>query len=294
MMNMPRKLRRKSRQPRILAGLLAVCLLATALGQDLHQPRNHVEDRANVIPSNVERQLIAILADLEHKTGAQIIVLTIDTTAGQSIEDYTLKLAEKWKLGQKDKENGALVVVAVKDRDYRFEVGYGLEGVLPDSVVGDIGRNYFVPYFRKGDYSNGIYQGLLAVVQKVAADANVTVSGAVAPVTPRSSGQRYNGRRRMGIFGACGGVPFILMIVIFSILRGRAGHYGRWGGGGSSNWIMWMLLGSMMGGRRHYGGGSSWGSGFGGGGFGGGGFGGGSFGGGGGGGFGGGGASGSW
>ncbi len=280
----------------ILAACAFLAVVSAAVGQDLPQPRNHVEDRANVIQPNVERQLIAVLADLERKTGAQIIVVTVETTGGVSIEDYALNLAERWKLGQKDKENGALVVVAVKDRDYRFEIGYGLEGVLPDSFVGSVGRNYFVPYFRQGDYSSGIYQGVLAMVQQVARDANVSISGAAAPVAPkapRATGQRgYRRGSRRGLWGSCGVVPFIVIIIIFSVLRSRAGYHRRWGGFGGGSWLTWMLLGSMLGGgRRRYGG---WGGGgFGGGGFGGG-FGGGSFGGGGGGGFGGGGASGSW
>lgn len=246
-----------------------------------------------MINQNVERQLIAVLADLERKTGAQMIALTINTTGGTPIEDYALRLAERWKLGQEGKDNGALAVIAVKDRKYWITVGYGVESVLPDGFVGTVGRKYFQPYFRQGDYSNGIYQGMLALVQQVAKAENVSISGAAAPVAPRAAGRRGSGRRpRAGLFGSCGILPFIVMIVVFSILRNRAGYRRRWGGCGGGGWLTWMLLGSMLGGgRRRHGG---WGGGgFGGGGFGGG-FGGGSFGGGGGGGFGGGGAGGSW
>jgi uncharacterized protein len=238
-----------------------------------------------------------VLAELERKTGAQTIVLTVDTTGDIPIKDYALGLAERWKLGQAGKDNGVLAVIAVNDRKYWITVGYGVESVLPDGFVGTVGRKYFQPYFRQGDYSNGIYQGMLALVQEVAKAENVSISGAAAPVAPRgqqSTARRvHGGRRRVGLFGSCGVLPFIVLIVLFSILRSRAGYRRRWGGYGGGSWLTWMLLGSMLGsGRRHYGG---WGgSGFGGGGFGGGGFGGGSFGGGGGGGFGGGGAGGSW
>ncbi len=283
---------------RAIAALVALAVplaaVSVAVGQDLPQPRNHVEDRAGVIQDGVERQLIAILADLERKTGAQIIVLTIDSTGGVPIEDYALSLAERWKLGQKDKENGGLVVVAVKDRTYRFEIGYGLEGTLPDSVCGNIGRMYFQPYFRRGDYSNGVYQGVLALVQRVAGVANVKIAGAVAPTAPQAQPRGRHRSPLAALLGSCGLGPIIVLLIVFSILRSRAGHYRRWGGYGGGGWLTWLLLGSMLGGggRRHYGGGGGWGGGFGGGGFGG--FGGGSFGGGGGGGFGGGGASGSW
>lgn len=271
---------------RNFAACLVLAVVSVAVGQDLPQPRNHVEDRAGVISQNVERQLIAVLADLERKTGAQMIALTINTTGGVEIEDYALRLAERWKLGQAGEDNGALAVIAVKDHKYWITVGYDVESVLPDGFVGSVGRKYFQPYFRQGDYSNGIYQGMLALVQQIAKAENVSISGAAAPVAPRAASRRGSGRR--GLFGSCGILPFIVMIVIFSILRNRAGYRRRWGGCGSSGWLTWMLLGSMLGGgRRRHGG-------WGGGGFGGGGFGGGSFGGGGGGGFGGGGAGGSW
>jgi uncharacterized protein len=275
-------------------GLLGAVAIGAA--QDLPVPRNHVEDRAGVIRDDVERQLIRVLAELEQKTGAQLIVLTVDSTGGLPIEDYALRLAERWKLGQKDKENGALVVVAVKDRKYRFEIGYGLEGVLPDGFVGTVGRDYFTPHFRRNDYSTGIYQGTLALVQRVAADANVKISSlAAAPAraAPRPPAGRARRRSLLAaLLGSCG-MPILMLIILLSVLRSRLGYRRRWGGYGGGSWLTWMLLGSMLGGGRRYYGGGGWSSGFGGGGFGGG-FGGGSFGGGGGGGFGGGGASGGW
>lgn len=266
---------------RIAAALAIVATMSAAAAQNLPQPRNHVEDRASVISDGAERQLIAVLAELEQKTGAQVIVLTIDTTGGVPIDDYTLRTAERWKLGQAGKDNGALAVIAVKDRKYWITVGYGLEGRLPDGFAGSIGRDYFRPYFRQGDYSAGVQQGMLAIVGAVAKEYNVQISGAAAP----KPGPGRTLRRR----APCGVLPIILLIVAFNIFRSRMGHQRRWGGG-SNSWLMWMLLGSVMGGGRRYGGGGGWG----GGGFGGGGFGGGSFGGGGGGGFGGGGAGGGW
>lgn len=277
------------------AGALLALLAAVSAcsAQDLPVPRNHVDDRARVISQSFEQQLIAILAELERKTGVQMIVLTVNTTGGVPIGDYALRLSERWQLGQKGKDNGALIVVAVKDRKYRFEIGYGLEGILPDSYCGTIGRRYFQPHFRQGNYSEGIYGGVIVLVQRVAKAEDVSIAGAMAAPPPpagRQYGQRTARSDRRG-YAFCSLLPLILVFIMLNVLFRRGRAYRRWGYGHSGSWLTWLLLGSMLGGgRRHYGGG------FGGGGFGGGfgGFGGGSFGGGGGGSFGGGGASGGW
>ena len=95
-----------------------------------------------------------------------MIVLTIDTTDGVPIETYSINLAGQWKLGQKGKDNGALIVVAKNDRAYRLEIGYGLEGSLPDGFCGTVGRAYFAPYFKKGQYSEGVLLGVVVLVHK--------------------------------------------------------------------------------------------------------------------------------
>ena len=289
MQNMTRHRNTRSRIVPRLALAAAMLAALPAVAQELPRPQNHVADHANVIRDDVERKLVATLAELEEKTGAQILVVTVQTTGAAPIDDYTFKLAERWKLGQKGDDNGALVMVAVRDRKYWITVGYGLEPVLPDGLVGGVGRKYFVPYFRRSDYSSGIYAGTLALVQRVARENNVAVGGLPA-AGPHAGGAEERVRTPLAaLLGSCGIVPIIILIVVINALRARAGHHGRWGGQRSSNWLLWMVLGSMMsGGRRHHGGGSWGGGGFGGG------FGGGSFGGGGGGGFGGGGAGGSW
>lgn len=132
-------------------------------------PSNYVVDLAGIIDDNVEISLDRYLKELEQKTTAQFIVLTVTSLEGESIDEFSITTAhDKWKLGQKGKDNGALLVVALKDRKYRFEIGYGLEGILPDSLVGSIGRDYLVPYFQKGDISTGVYAATLAVANKIA------------------------------------------------------------------------------------------------------------------------------
>jgi uncharacterized protein len=237
-------------------------------------PPDPVVDLAGIIDDSVQTRLNRYLRELEQKTTAQMVILTVKSLQGQSLEEFSITIAhDKWKLGQKGKDNGILLVVALNERKYRIEVGYGLEGILPDSLVGSIGRQYLVPYFRRGDYSGGIYAATLAIANEVAGNAGVKITGmaAVENVSP------VKGRRKAT--GFLGKIVFLLIflgIVVIFIKNPRS--------------FLILLLLSSMGGRRGHWGGSGGGFGGGGGGFGGGG---GGFGGGGGG-FGGGGASGSW
>ncbi|HUI68711.1 MAG TPA: TPM domain-containing protein [Nitrospirota bacterium] len=231
-------------------------------------PRDYVVDLAGVIGDDVRSKLNAYLAELEQKTTAQVLVLTVQSLDGEDIESFSLRTAEEWKLGRKGKDNGVLITVAVKDRKYRIEVGYGLESVLPDSAVGSIGREYLVPSFRKGDYSTGIFAAALVVIRAIASHEGIQITG--FPGIQRSN-EDY-ARKPIGILGSI--IPIILFVIAV-ILFITNPHQ-----------CLLVLLAISFGGR-----GRGWsGGGFGG--FGGGGSGG--FGGGGGGGFGGGGASGGW
>ena len=252
---------------------MVLCLIigAASLGpaaQIPALPDNPVVDLAAVVDDSVKTKLNGYLRELEDKTTAQMAILTIQSLEGQSIEDFSISIAhDRWKLGQKGRDNGVLLVVAVNDRKYRIEVGYGLEAVLPDSLVGSIGRQYLVPYFKKGDYSTGIYTAALVITNEIAKDAGVKISG--LPVVKRTQSEKAR-KESSGPFGKLISIfIFVVMLIIFIK--------------NPKSFLAFMLL-SSMGGRRGPWGGS--GGGFGGGGFG-------SFGGGGGG-FGGGGASGSW
>ena len=230
-------------------------------------PRDYVVDLASIISPDVSTRLNSLLLELEQKTTAQVLVLTVQSLDGEEIRSFGIRMAEKWKLGQKGKDNGALIIVAVKDRKYTIEVGYGLESILPDSLVGSIGREYFVPYFRKGDYSSGIYAGTLAVVRTIARHEGASI-GAAGQGGARP-GVTIVGRP-VGMFHVVVFGIFALIALVLFITHPRQ--------------CLLLLLASQMGGGR--GGWSGGGGGFSGGG--------GSFGGGGGGGFGGGGASGGW
>ncbi|HMK61107.1 MAG TPA: TPM domain-containing protein [Dissulfurispiraceae bacterium] len=227
-------------------------------------PQTYVVDLAGIINSDVQAKLDAYLKELEQKTSVQMVVLTIKSLDGDSIEDFSIRMAhEKWKIGQKGKDNGLLLTVALNDRKYRIEVGYGLEGILPDSLIGTIGRQYLVPYFKKGDYGEGIFNTTLEIIKTVAAAQGVEITG-----LPRAAALKRSSKRELSLSDIFWMSILIMFLApfLFSLMRRRT-YGGYWGGPG----------------------------GFGGGGFGGG-FGGGSDGGfsGGGGGFGGGGASGDW
>jgi len=256
----------------LIAALLLTCS-AVALAQvNLPEPRHYVEDYANVVNSSDEQSLNGVLQELEQKTGAQYIVLTVETTGGIPIQPFSIELAEKWQLGQKGKDTGMLFVLATKDRKYWFSTGYGLEGFITDQYCSRVGREVLEPYLKKGDYSQGIHQANLQIAQKIAAQSGVILTG--MPKLRPVPGQR---RPRARGLPCCSLLP---LIFLFLILFGGLGRGMGW----------WFFLPFMLGGFGGHGGYGRSGS-YGGGSFGGG-FGG--FGGGMGGGFGGGGAGGSW
>ncbi|MEW6670181.1 MAG: TPM domain-containing protein [Thermodesulfobacteriota bacterium] len=228
------------------------------------RPERYVVDLAGIIAADTEAKLNGLLQELEQKTTAQFVILTIESLDGEAIESFALKVAhDKWKLGLKGKDNGLLLLVAVKDRKYRAEVGYGLEGVLPDSFVGSVGRDYLVPYFRKGDYSTGIFRAAQVLAAQIAGESGAGTTG--IPKTEEGGKPVKSDSRFETIFTL---LVFIVLLIAF-IKNPRA-------------FLLFFLLSSTSGRSRPWGGGGGFGGGFG------------SFGGGGGGGFGGGGASGSW
>ena len=156
-------------------------------------PGNYVVDLAGIVDSGVQTRLNAYLKELEQKTTVQMVVLTIKSLDGDSIDDFSLRMAhDKWKLGQKGKDNGLLLTVAVDDHKYRIEVGYGLEGTLPDSMVGTIGRQYLVPYFKKGDYNAGIFNASLEIIKTIAAAQGVEITG-----MPKAAGIKSKREKRL-------------------------------------------------------------------------------------------------
>ncbi len=257
--------------------LLPIAARAEAV-KSLPQPTDYVSDFAKVLSPEAVARLDAICEQLDHsQANSKVAVVTINSLDGDDASDYATQLEDHWKMGDKSgtKENRyALVLLAVNDHKYQIEIGYGLEGILPDGKTGDIGRS-MVPDLRARDYDGAMTTAVGQIAQVIAADAHITLTGDV----PTAPAEYAPEQRQSHPFA-----KLILIIIVliffggFSLLRMFLGwglFFGGWGRGGG-------------GGGPFIGGG---GGGFGGGGGGGGGF---SGFGGGGGGFGGGGAGGSW
>lgn len=282
--------------------LLFAAALAAAVGAmaEIAVPplQARVTDLAGVLTGAQRTALEERLAAFEKAKGSQIAVLVVPTTQPETIEQYGIRVADAWKLGRKGVDDGALLLVAIKDRTVRIEVGYGLEGVLPDAIAKRIIDEDIVPRFKQGDYYGGIEAGVGRMIRVVEGE----------PLPPPRTRQPAAGGgvdvQQLFVLG------LLLVFVVGGVLRAM---FGRMLGSGIigavGGFIAWLLVGSLFaaiaagvilwlisaatgsgGGSSRHGGwypGGGWSSG-GGGGFGGGGFGGG------GGGFGGGGASGRW
>jgi uncharacterized protein len=256
----------------LLAGLF-LFFSATARAESiasLPQPNDYVSDFAHVLSPEAVARLDAICAQLDHTAAnAQVAVVTVHDLNGDDAADYADQLETKWKMGRKGSDRGVLVLLAVADHKYRIEVGYGLEGILPDGKIGDIGRE-MIPDLRAGDYDGAMTLAVGEVAQVIAADAKVTLNAELPAAAPTVQPAHQS--------SPLGGLIFFIILLVFfggfSLLRilfGASLFFGGWGRGG------WRG-GPWIGGGGFGGGGGGFGGG-GGGGFGG--FGGGSFGGGG-------------
>lgn len=258
--------------------LVLVCA-PPAMGEvTVPYPKSFITDLANIIEPTTQRQLEGWLAELNQKTGAFVLVLTVPTTDGESLFDFVHRHAELWDKQATGTGIGVVICVTIKEREARIHTSYGLEHILPDSWCGSVSRNQIAANFKRGDANRGMYEATVAVATKIAQAKKITLTG-----IPNIQQRRSSGKGR-GL--ACGGgMPFFILLMVVGSAFGRNRRYGAWRGGGM---LQGMLLGSILGSSMR-GGRSSWGGGGGGfggggfGGFGGGGFGGGGFGGGGGG-----------
>jgi len=147
--------------------LITAMLLSAALqayGADIPFLTGRVTDNAQILTGEAKKSIAESLKTHEAATGNQIAVLTLPTLDGQSIEEYAVAVFKAWKLGQKGKDNGILLIVVPDDRRLRIEVGYGLEGTLTDGMAGSIIRDTITPHFKKNDYNSGIQSGVKAIV----------------------------------------------------------------------------------------------------------------------------------
>lgn len=251
--------------------LLALCLtfllfnLSSPQAQIRIQPSGFVNDFARVIDPESARAMEQIAQAILQKTGAQVAVVTVESFAPYAtIEEFSVELAQSWGIGRKGKDDGVLIVLSMKERKVRIEVGYGLEGAIPDAVAGRILDERVIPLFRQQQWGKGLLQGLIGVGTRIAQENNMDPKELMIPASQTAA--RPSKKRDsfdigplifILIFLLIGGRRFFWPLLFLSSVRPRRGSFG--GGFGSGGF-----------GGDSFGGGGSFG-GFGGGSFGGGG-----------------------
>jgi uncharacterized protein len=221
--------------------LLAGSLCSFAQGEavkSLPRPTDYVSDFAHVMSPAVQQQIDRVCGQVDREARAQIAVVTIHSTDGEPIQQYAVDLYQAWGIGSKHSDRGVLILFAVNDRKRFIDTGYGLEGILPDGRVGEIGRQ-MVPYLRANDFDGAVMLAVGQVSQIVANDAGVTLT----PLTrqARQPQQIHISLLHIIIFGI-----FLVLVVIFlartggsgllgfllGMFLGGGGRGGGWGGGG--------------------------------------------------------------
>lgn len=217
---------------RALAVVVLACVLtcAPALAQEpppeLTKP---VNDFAGVIDSTSAREIETLIRSLQQATGDVVVIATVDTIAPYAdINEYAVKMFENRGrgIGERGRDNGLLIVVAVKDRMVRVEVGYELEQFITDGFAGETRRDDMNPAFRQGNYGEGLLAATQRIIGRIAEGRNVTLQG-VRPIERRANQRISGGSHVVALF-----VLFIIINLIAGRMRGRRRFRGGWGGGG--------------------------------------------------------------
>ncbi len=219
---------------RVLLGMALIVLLASsAIALEIPKLEARVTDLAGLLTPEQISALDAKLRDLETTDSTQIAILIIPSLEGEALEDYSERVATAWRLGQKGRDNGAMLLVAMKERKVRIEVGYGLEATLTDALSRRIIQNEIVPSFREGNYYSGIDAAATALIQ--------VVRGTYQPVERpvRQTGRRSGGRS-----------SFDWLIFLLFPLLWILSSTGKWGGGllgaGAGMYLSYALAGTML------------------------------------------------
>ena len=229
---------------RLLLAVFAVCFAATLMAQrvaDLPTPTDYVSDIAHVLSPEAIAQIDQVCGQLDHSQAkSQIAVVTVQTLDGDDAADYANQLEDKWKIGSKGTDKGVLILLAVRDHQRRIDVGYGLEGILPDGKLGDIGRA-MVPDLRANDYDGAVLLAVGQVAQDIAADAHVTLNQGAPlenePIEPTVHHSSVLGKLILLIIVLIffGGFSLLRMLFGFGLFFSGWGG-GGWRGGGGGNW----------------------------------------------------------
>ncbi|MBU4221646.1 MAG: TPM domain-containing protein [Euryarchaeota archaeon] len=236
--------------------IILMLLLPTASAVSYPQLSGYVTDNANMIDQSYETKITQLAGAIEKETTVQIAVVTIGSLEGEPMGMYAEELFKKAGIGKKDKDNGLLIVVAKQERDYRFEVGYGLEGTVTDSMYVNIGKRIIEPNFKNGEYGKGIYESMLVVQELVRGNPEV-----VSQYSMNSGGSGSDPDAFAGLF-------IILLVLVVGFIFFIAIMNSTYGGGtiGRRRYgYREPRIGWGMGGSGRYGGGG-FGGGFGGGG----------------------------
>lgn len=248
-----------------LAGLFAAMYLivgAVAAAQPKIPPAPassiYIQDYAGVVKDDIKPKINSLGARLATATKAQVVVVTVKSLDGVPIEEYALTLLREWGIGDKKLNNGVLILVAVNDRQSRIEVGYGLEGILPDAKTGRIQDEFMISYFAQGDFSRGIYNGYKAVISEVAKEYNADIKLDSKPVgkikNEKPAGPSWwdglpwwtqvaVGAGVLGLLAVdwlfFGGTFTFLILALFRGRGGSGGGYGGGSGGGGGSSRKW-------------------------------------------------------
>ena len=208
-----------------------VAVLTAETVASLPAPTGYVNDFAGVLSPSTVQSVDALCAQVDRQAHAQIAVVTIKTLDNdQSIEEFATALEEKWKVGAKGTDRGVLMVLVMKPRRGRIEVGYGLEGILNDAKVGDIGRS-MVPAAQQGDYNRAVPLGVSQIAQVIATDAGVTLTQPMRQYRQQPQPVPIHLSLWQVVLGGLG-ILFVLFILV------RTGNVG----------LIFFLLGNLMGG----------------------------------------------
>jgi len=245
-----------------LGGLLAASAGMAQAALPSPPPELYVLDQAGVLSSESEALIIATSQDLAHQTKAQIAVVTLNSLEGQSIEQAALQIGRQWQLGDAQLNNGVLILVVPSQRQSRIEVGYGLEGALTDGKTGRIQDEFMLPFFRQGDYDQGLVNGYQALVIEVAREYGVTIN--ITPAQPPDTSTSTEVPWWVTVLWVVGLIlllwvdqvffnGFILGFILGNIFRGGGRGGGGFGGGGFGG----GGFGGSSGGGGSFGGGGS-------------------------------------
>ena len=217
---------------RLLPGLLLLFAL-TAKSEIPVPPVGRVVDQTGTLSAENRAALEQTLAAFEKRKGSQIAVLMVRTTAPETIEQYSLRAAEQWKLGRKGADDGALLVIAKDDRALRIEVGYGLEGALNDATAKRIVSDVIAPHFREGDFFGGISAGVDRMIRVIDGE----------PLPPPARGAPAAGGDLFQYLP----VLLVAALVVGGVLRAILGRaLGSVAAGGAVGFLAWVLAGSLF------------------------------------------------